>query len=149
MADIWFTQWGTKAIGKINTEGELVEIPVPGAIFRPTEMIRDQYGSLWVLFDNLSKVLRLNPETQLIETFEIGSALSSSFFCGYCIRRGWQNLATRDKSIGWFEISVAGPLNYEEMEINPKIFEGEGRAQLAAGPNSNMLFTHNNNNSIS
>ena len=44
------------------------------------------------------------------------------------------------ESIGWFEISVAGPLNYEEMEINPKIFEGEGRAQLAAGPQLKYAF---------
>jgi len=146
--NIWFTEWGTKAIGKINPEGELVEIPVPGAIFRPTEMIRDQYGSLWVLFDNLSKVLRLNPRTQMIETFEIGSALSSSFV-DIALGVDGKIWLLGTESIGWFEISVAGPLNYEEMEINPKIFEGEGRAQLAAGPDSNMLFTHNNNDSIS
>ena len=145
--NIWFTEWGTKAIGKINPEGELVEIPIPGAIFRPTEMIRDQYGYLWVLFDNLGKVLRLNPATQIIETFEIGSKLSSSFV-DIALGVDGKIWLLGTESIGWFDITDSGPQNFEEMEINPKIFEGEGRAQLVAGPDSNMLFTHNNNDTI-
>ena len=145
--NIWFTEWGARVLGKINPQGELTEIPIPNAVFRPTEIIRDQYGYLWVLLDSISKILRVDTNTDQITEFEIDSALSSSFV-DIAVGVDGKIWLLGTESIGWFENPPADQLVYEEIEIDPKIFEGEGRAQLTAGPDSNMVFTNNNNNSV-
>jgi virginiamycin B lyase len=142
--NVWFTEWGSKSLGKITTAGVLLEIPIPGAAFRPTEMIRDQEGFIWVLFDNQLRILRIRPETAQIETFNIPSVLSSSFV-DIALGVDGKIWLLGTESLGWFDNSPSGPANYAEIKINPSIFEGEGRAQLAAGPAANMLFSHNSN----
>jgi hypothetical protein len=82
-----------------------------------------------------------------MDEFVIDSVLSSSFV-DLAVGVDGKIWLLGTESIGWFENTIDGPANYEEMEIDPKIFEGEGRAQLAAGPDWNMVFTNNNNDSL-
>ena len=145
--NIWFTEWGARKLGKITRQGELIEFPIPNAVFRPTEIIRDQDGYLWVLLDSLNRILRVDINTDQITEFIIDSALSSSFV-DIAVGVDGKIWLLGTESIGWLVNTIDGPANYEEMEIDPKIFEGEGRAQLMAGPDSNMVFTNNNNSTV-
>ncbi len=141
--NLWFSAWGSRSMGKLNPAGELTIIPTGEIAFRPTELIRDQDGFIWVLLDNARRILRLDPSNGTISSHMIPAVLSSSFV-DITLGVDGKIWLLGNESIGWFEHPLGVPQNFQELELNPKIFEGQGRAQLAAGPENNMIFTHNN-----
>ena len=141
--NLWFSGWGSRTLGKINSAGELTSIPTGEVAFRPTEMMRDQDGYIWVLLDNARRILRLDPASATISSHSIPALLSSSFV-DIALGVDGKIWLLGNELIGWFDHPEGGPQNFQELELDPKIFEGQGRAQLAAGPDNHMIFTHNN-----
>lgn len=142
--NVWFSGWGTRTLGKISPAGELTSIPTGEVAFRPTEMMRDQDGFIWILLDNARRILQLDPVSGTISSYSIPATLSSSFV-DIALGVDGKIWLLGNESIGWFDHPLGVPQNFQELAISPSIFEGQGRAQLAAGPENNMIFTHNNN----
>lgn len=142
--NIWFAEWGARAIGRITPQGELSEYPISSTVSRPTEICRDLEDDFWVLLDNSNKILRVATNDNTITSFTLNSALSSSFV-DLAVGVDGKIWLYGTGSLASFEVTPAGPAHFTEIEIFPRIFEGEGRAQLIAGASSNMVFNHNNN----
>lgn len=141
--NLWYSGWGTRTLGRITPEGELSTIPTGETAFRPTELIRDQDGYLWVLLDNARRILRLDTRAGVISSHTIPAVLSSSFV-DIALGVDGKIWLLGNESVGWFDHPLGQPQDFHELELNPRIFEGQGRAQLSAGPENNMIFTHNN-----
>jgi streptogramin lyase len=147
MGQVWVTNWGSRRLLRVNPDGtEMKEFSMPSTVFRPTEIILDHQGNLWFLYDNLNKITRFNPLSEEFSEYDISSVSSS--FVDISLGPDGNIWLLGTSTLGWFVPGDGGPLNYTEIPLLENIFEGEGRAQMMAGPENNMVFTVNSNDKI-
>lgn len=137
--NIWFTAWGSYQIGKISLAGELTLINLQSRLYRPTEMIRDDQGFLWFVYDIGTRVSRINPLTQTVEHFPITT--TSNAFMDLNIGPDGNIWLLGTSGVGYFEPAVDGPMNYQEIPYDLPVFEGSGRSQITSGGDGYMYFT--------
>ncbi len=134
---VWFTEWGSRKVGRVTSADILSEYPIPNQSLRPTEITLGPDGNLWFVHELGRELVRLNPETAEMMTYTLPTVSNAIL-----------DLATGPdgrlwflgvQSIGGITITLDGPSGMDETTFAP-IFQGQGRSQLIAGPGNEMHF---------
>lgn len=138
--EIWFTVWGKKQIGKVSfpeKEVQLFDLPIDSG--RPTEMIRDQFGGLWFIYDTDKKITHIDA-TDASMTSQMIPATSSALM-DIAIGADGKLWYLGTNGVGSCQISHSELENCQETAFSSPVFEGEGRSSMVSGGDGFLYFT--------
>ncbi|MFM8319581.1 MAG: hypothetical protein ACKOC5_01600 [Chloroflexota bacterium] len=134
---LWFSEWGAGRIGRITPQGDLSEYLLPWTTHHPTELAFDPDGGLWFILDVGPLVGHIDPAAGTIVSYTLSTASSSllDLAAGPDGRMWFLGV----QSLGSFALTAGSPSDLQEIAI-PAMFQGQGRAQLIAGPGAEINF---------
>lgn len=144
--DLWFTEWGGYSIGKITLGGEISEYDLPERYSRPADLLFGPEGGLWVTYNLGKRIARFDPVGETFTQYTL--ATQNPSLADLTLgpdQRIWY-LGTR--TAGSFEVINGAPANLIEEPLPKPIYSYQGRSQIIAGPDNNLIFTLANSNTI-
>jgi streptogramin lyase len=141
--NLWFTEYGGNAIGRISPKGVLKEFRLPSANSDPSGITTGPDGNLWFVESYYgSKIGRITP-TGTITEFSVPSATTNN--------SGLTGITTGPDGNLWFVESYSdgmGRITPRGVITEFRLVPGTGPFGIAAGPDGNLWFTESNGNRI-
>lgn len=143
--DLWFTEWDSYSIGKITLSGEISEYDLPERT-RPADLLVMPEGSVWVIYNLGKNIARFDPAQETFAQYTL--ATKNTSLADLTLgpdQRIWY-LGTH--AVGSFEVINGAPANLVEEPLTKPIYSYQGRSQIIAGPDNNLIFTLANSNTV-
>lgn len=144
--DLWFVEWGGYRLGKITLQGLISEYDLPNRPNRPVDLLPGPDGGIWVIFNTGKTVARFNPQSGTFESYTLPTVNAS--LQDLTIGPDNRIWFIGTHAVGSFDGIGGAPVNLVEEPLPSPIFSYQGRSQIIAGPENNLIYSLANSSQI-
>lgn len=144
--ELWFVEWGSYRIGKITPEGKISEYDLPSPPARPTDLLVGPDGCIWVIYNTGKTITRFDPQAERFNQYSLPTKNASLFDLTIGPDNRIWFIGTH--TAGSFELANGAPANLTEEDLPAPIYAYQGRSQITAGPDNDLIFITANSSDV-
>lgn len=142
--NLWYADWNFR-LGKITLQGEITEYELSEEIpEQPVDLLYGPDGGIWIVLNRNKAIARFDPASETFTRYEFKETANESF----------SDLAFGPDNRIWFvgtrtvgAFDPTNPTGLTEETLSGQVF-GQGRTQIIAGPNNDLIFTTANTSKL-